>query len=961
MCNFGIRAIARMLFVNLLFLNINFMKNLLIFCCLLLYSFLSVAQINFNENIITNNIINYPWDICIADLNSDNNLDLLIASSIDNKISWLENNGFGNFNQQHIITIEADGAISIAAADLDGDGDMDVVSASANDDKIAWYENDGTGNFGSQQLISTIAADAKSVFCVDIDSDNDIDIVSCSFGNNEVVWYENDGTGNFSSKQIISIAVLYPFFVSAADLDGDDDIDVLSASILDNKIAWYENLGNGNFGPQIIISQQVSQPRTIIISDLNGNGYDDIAIISGNKTEVAWFENDGLGNFGPKQIIENTGTYGSIDVCDINNDGYKDVIAPPKIFLNNGNGQFTSSIVLDNFYGYVSCNDLDSDGDIDLAFTYGFGNLAWYANDGTGNFGNRIQIAYCINLPGKLDYADIDGDNLKDIVVSATDTFLNVCWFKNYGNGDYLLEDTINSGLQQIKDLSVADLDGDSLMDILTLYDSINTINIGWNKQDSTGNFGPIQIVTDSAHGGFTIHLTDIDSDGDKDILFGTSDSNYPSNSKLLLWKNDGFGNFGNKIIIRQGYGPITDIKTFDLDNDGNLDILFTQNMVKWGKNLGGANNFQYFDIGSDSWCSRAVNAADLDGDGDLDVVYSSNSNNPSWGSHISWIRNDGNGSFTSMPLLYPSHTKEIELKDMDKDGDIDIIARQYNEDNSLFWLENDGLGNFVYTPNGATWNIEDSIYVTSIVVDDFDGDGDNDVLYNSKNDGLIAWAENLGYFTSDSASSCANVPYLLSNQVLTSPGIYYDTLQTIYGLDSVIEIDFTHIPIPSVSILPFPQDTFCIQDEIINLPQASPIGGIFAGVGISSTGINLLQTDTGTHEISYNFTDTTTGCSNSDTLQFTVIDCLTIPEAKELGISVYPNPANSFIVVDCQNIQIDGYVKIRIFNVSGKVIKEESPKGFPLTMDIRYLNQGIYYLQLYTGNKTVVYKVVKQ
>ena len=85
-----------------------------------------------------------------VDLNGDNDLDVLFASSNDNRIAWYENtDGKGGFGQQQVITTQADGAKSVYAADLDGDGDMDVVSASMNDDTIAWYENtDGRGAFG---------------------------------------------------------------------------------------------------------------------------------------------------------------------------------------------------------------------------------------------------------------------------------------------------------------------------------------------------------------------------------------------------------------------------------------------------------------------------------------------------------------------------------------------------------------------------------------------------------------------------------------------------------------------------------------------------------------------------------------------------------------------------------------------------------------------------------------------
>ncbi len=151
-------------------------------------------------------------------------------------------NTYAQFDTQQIITTNAFAAHSVYSTDLDGDGDMDVLSASFVDDKISWYENDGDGNFGSQQIITTNADGAHSVYSTDLDGDGDMDVLSASFDDDKIAWYENDGDGNFFSQQIITINADGAFSVYATDLDGDGDMDVLSASWLDDKIAWYENL-----------------------------------------------------------------------------------------------------------------------------------------------------------------------------------------------------------------------------------------------------------------------------------------------------------------------------------------------------------------------------------------------------------------------------------------------------------------------------------------------------------------------------------------------------------------------------------------------------------------------------------------------------------------------------------------------------------------------------------------------
>ena len=141
------------------------------------------------------------------DVDGDGDLDVLSASYADCKIAWYENtDGIGNFGPQRVITTAAGQAQSVYAGDVDGDGDLDVLSASSDDDKIAWYENtDGLGNFGPQQVITTGADGARSVYAGDLDGDGDLDVLSASHADCKIAWYENtDGLGNFGPQQIIT-------------------------------------------------------------------------------------------------------------------------------------------------------------------------------------------------------------------------------------------------------------------------------------------------------------------------------------------------------------------------------------------------------------------------------------------------------------------------------------------------------------------------------------------------------------------------------------------------------------------------------------------------------------------------------------------------------------------------------------------------------------------------------------
>ena len=292
---------------------------------------------NSNMKVISSSI-NDPESVYLADLDNDNDLDILLACGRDNKISWYKNiDGKGDFSNEIIISTQLNGASGVHAADLDGDSFLDVISASTFDDKIAWYTNiNGASSFSSQKVISILEEQIIGVYAADLDKDNDKDIISVARHYNNLVWYENtDGNGSFALKQIISKNHEYSESFDFADIDGDGDIDIVASSWYDDRIAWYENTnGKGLFGAQKLIGivaeseQSATGVQCVKAADIDCDN--DFDIVAASPKELVWYENtDGKGTFGSKQIIDTINGNGTHSICvvDLDKDNDMDIVS----------------------------------------------------------------------------------------------------------------------------------------------------------------------------------------------------------------------------------------------------------------------------------------------------------------------------------------------------------------------------------------------------------------------------------------------------------------------------------------------------------------------------------------------------------------------------------------------------------------------------------------------------------
>ena len=330
-------------------------------------------------------------------------------------------------------------------------------------------------------------------------------------------------------------------------------------------------------------------------------------------------------------------------IADYNNDGFSDVlyvgVMKPSNFI-----RFTM-FSDEPGDGEVECGDGDKCtgtqplpslflGDADGNLTYSPHLLIDNREIPGMSLGGQLLVAH-FNNDDTLDFYITD-PGIQDWAVGFRDSY-----FLSQPDGTWLESSNTHFSHPNFKAYNhggaTGDIDNDGDMDVVTT--EMNSWERGTSfwclMNDGTG------FLKKRKCGGvdsFNIELADLDGDGDLDALIGGHEKGYSSAALLaitgIVW-NDGRGNFN-----KHNYTRLREYKQ------------------KWG-------------------VIPEVSASDLDNDGDLDIVYSRTSEDDFYvGAAIQIIENLGNKKFKDHGLIILEGTEyiqDIKFRDFDRDGDNDI------------------------------------------------------------------------------------------------------------------------------------------------------------------------------------------------------------------------------------------------------------------------------------------------
>ena len=545
-------------------------------------------------------------------------------------------------------------------------------------------------------------------------------------------------------------------FLSAAsltqDYDGDGDLDIIATRWSPTGVYLLENDETKQFNATAIIEDDLN----FYMSDIDAADFDNdgdidylVSFTGVDDGELAWFQRLDDGTY-VKWTIATNKDFIMADVGDFNGDGRVDIVAVGlvnsdqrgRLYINQGNLFFTEQIIATNrIWGSVDAADVDNDGDLDIAFggsASALGNPGEGArlilNDGTGNFTESIFL-HCwsdnhndCGGAQNIQIVDLNADGIQDILAFSLTGTGGIYWLDgSNGFNQIRIDDdnTIDLGGHFV----VFDIDGNGLPDVIRQSEGRDRVSVLYQTSPVQFSREYIDLNWDSCCNPSTkMSFGDLDNDGDIDLVFpeqGNVDHDFS-------W----FENINGHLYKHQIFGELDGVripKMVDWDNDGDLDIFATVSSGTTGdtedevilyENIDG-ENFINWRLNDALNYAADIEFADIDGDGDLDAFATARDAND-----LVWLRNDGFQANWATTIIFPEANAPLGVAtgDLDNNNGADAVICSSGDD-KVFGFLNDGSGTF--SPIVVDPNIDGP---REAEIADLDADGDLDIAVVATN-----------------------------------------------------------------------------------------------------------------------------------------------------------------------------------------------------------------------------------
>ncbi|MFH1312535.1 MAG: FG-GAP-like repeat-containing protein [Candidatus Eisenbacteria bacterium] len=331
---------------------------------------------------------------------------------------------------EHLIDSSYAGNIGIGLGDIDGDGDIDVVGTAQTSGIVSWWENDGGDPPGFTEHEIGTPPGAAGVEVADVDGDGRLDVVLMLVNpRNKIVWKRNEGGDPITwGTQTIQAVWRDAWEISTGDVDGDENLDVMCTYWTTGEVAWWQNAGDDPITwTKHTVAAGFAGAHSVRGADLDDDGDMDLAAAAGVANKIVVFWSDGGDSITWTQQDVETGFTGARSVW---------------------------------------IDDIDRDGDLDIAGICWVSDVAWWSNDGGDPVvWTRQTISTTADGGHALCIADINGDGRPD-VLGACNSNNKIAWWENGGGVPIVwTEHVLNGSYDGAITVRAGDLDQDGAPD----------------------------------------------------------------------------------------------------------------------------------------------------------------------------------------------------------------------------------------------------------------------------------------------------------------------------------------------------------------------------------------------------------------------------------------------------------------------------------------------------------------